>query len=147
MTVKIMNITKLSISDLEELTTLHQKCFDEKVDRNYFLQEFKNPVSKIIGIKSENKIIGYLNYWIIKDEIEIIKIGVDPNFRRRGYGLKLLNQLISHESFSKIYLEVSDQNQPAILFYQKIGFIKVGVRAKYYKNNNDAVLMEYELTS
>jgi len=39
-------------------------------------------------------------------------------------------------------LEVRASNTPAIALYQSLGFIKVGIRKKYYEDNQeDALLM------
>ena len=38
-------------------------------------------------------------------------------------------------------LEVREDNYPAIALYKKMGFISVGMRKGYYKNNKDAFIM------
>ena len=40
-----------------------------------------------------------------------------------------------------ITLEVRVDNYPAIALYEKMGFVTVGIRTGYYKNNKDAYVM------
>jgi ribosomal-protein-alanine N-acetyltransferase len=44
---------------------------------------------------------------------------------------------------SRILLEVAKSNHPAIKLYRKCGFVKVGLRKKFYQETgDDAILME-----
>ena len=40
-----------------------------------------------------------------------------------------------------VTLEVRENNEPAKNLYRSLGFIKVGVRKKYYENQTDALIM------
>ncbi len=50
-------------------------------------------------------------------------------------------------SCDDIDLEVNIKNNAAISFYNKIGFEKVGQRAKFYKGVDDAVLMKLQINN
>lgn len=43
-------------------------------------------------------------------------------------------------NISTLFLEVNEQNKPAIHLYEKLGFEKLGVRKKYYNNNNGIIM-------
>ena len=77
------------------------------------------------------KIIGFVHFFHVKDEIEIIKICIIKSHQRKNYGSMLINE-IKKLKIKKIFLEVSVQNVNAINFYLKNGFKKIGVRKGYY---------------
>ena len=93
-------------------------------------------------------IIGYVSFFKIKDEAEIIKIGIDKSYQRKNYGSYLINEM-KKIGIKKIFLEVSVENIRAINFYLKNGFYKSGIRKEYYKQKDgsriDAFTFSLEL--
>jgi ribosomal-protein-alanine N-acetyltransferase len=53
------------------------------------------------------------------------------------------------DRMAKLFLEVDEDNQPALLLYQKLGFEKVGERKGYYTSGKEqaatALIMQIEL--
>ena len=78
-------------------------------------------------------------------EYEILLIYVCKDFRKKGFGTKLLNKIEENNtSLKKIYLEVSKNNSEGISFYKKMKFIGMHTRKNYFCINNkhiDAVAM------
>ena len=50
-----------------------------------------NPFNRCFCIIEDNKIIGYIEYACIYDKGELNYIFIDPKYRSKGYGIKLLN--------------------------------------------------------
>ena len=94
------------------------------------------------------KIIGYVSFFKIKDEAEIIKIGIDKFYQRKNYGSQVISEM-KRIGIKKIFLEVSIENVEAINFYLKNGFYKIGIRKEYYKQKDgsriDALTFSLEL--
>ena len=92
--------------------------------------------------------LGYLLARIICDELEIIDFLTIKNQRRKGLGKVLLKELYllaCEKKISRITLEVSKQNFPAIKLYESFKFKKVGIRKNYYvikKKKIDAIIMQ-----
>ena len=82
------------------------------------------------------KIIGYVSFFEIKDEAEIIKIGIEKSYQRKNYGSHVISEM-KRIGIKKIFLEVSVENIKAINFYLKNGFYKTGIRKGYYKKKNN----------
>ena len=71
-------------------------------------------------------------------EEELLLIGVLPEFRRRGLGEKLIEQLLiasRSRGAERLFLEMRRGN-PAIHLYEKMGFEPIGERRNYYKLAN-----------
>ncbi len=95
-----------------------------------------------------DSLMGYVCFFQVKNEVEIIKIGIMKSHQGKNYGTHLITK-IKNLSIRKIFLEVSSLNKAAIKFYEKNGFKIIGVRPNYYtlKDNSkvDAIRLLYEL--
>lgn len=78
-------------------------------------------------------------------EYEIHTIGVDPEHQGRGIGRAMLDRLLAIAGPDTVYLEVRTDNDPAIGLYESAGFVKMGVRKRYYRiSGADAYTMKRE---
>jgi [ribosomal protein S18]-alanine N-acetyltransferase len=93
-------------------------------------------------------VVGMMVNWVILDELHIATIAVHPDYRKMGLGSRLLAQglLAGKKAGVRVaFLEVRRGNLAAQAMYAKFGFVIVGVRAHYYKDNHeDALLMNLE---
>lgn len=80
------------------------------------------------------------------DSVEIMSVGLLPEYRGRGFAGHFLAEVIADfESSGKgrFLLEVRESNQVAQKLYSKLGFAKISTRKKYYANpNEDAYIFE-----
>ena len=74
-------------------------------------------------------------------EWELLNIAVDPLFRRRGVGRRLVEALPA----GRIFIEVRESNKAARAFYESSGFAASGRRRGYYYSpDEDGIVMELE---
>jgi len=91
--------------------------------------------------------VGFLLCSCVLDEMEILTIGVLPEYRRQGEAKKLLHQMCDEaktDGIRTIFLDVSVQNTPAYHLYTKLGFIETHRRSGYYHTPDgpvDAICM------
>jgi len=94
---------------------------------------------------TRDRILGVVGLWCMMGQGHIVTIGVREEYRRQGIGEVLLVAAIeaaleAHQE--EVTLEYRISNDAARSLYEKYGFGKVGVRARYYSDNQeDAVLM------
>ncbi len=90
-------------------------------------------------------VTGFVGMWIMVDEAHIINIAVRADDRGKGLGELLLISSIDLAANLKanvVTLEVRVSNKVAQNLYTKYGFNNVGVRKRYYTDNNeDALIM------
>ena len=106
-----------------------------------------NPFSRRIEYVLDDKVLGYLDYSLIYDRIEIDNVLVLDEYRNKGIGTKLMAYLVSLAidlRVINITLEVRVSNQIAINLYKKFGFREVALR-KYYYGDEDGILMEKQV--
>ena len=107
---------------------------------NTSTREFSKRLEYIV----DNKTIGYLDYSLIYDRIEIDNIYVLEEYRNQKIAtllMEYLDNIAQRENSINITLEVRQSNYVAIHLYEKMGFTKVAIR-KYYYGDEDAILME-----
>lgn len=76
------------------------------------------------------------------DQAEILTIAVDPAARRQGLARKLLDIAeteLTDLGVDTLFLEVAEDNAPAIAFYKTGGFEPIGKRPAYYKREKGRV--------
>lgn len=138
-------IKKLNSSNTSELFKLDNSIFEfDKYSLNQIKEELANNSRLYLGYYDSDNLIGYVGASITLDESDIIKIGVDANFRNKGIATKLfsaLKQELVRLKVNKIMLEVREKNNSAISFYLKNGFLKIATRKNYYNNDNAIILM------
>jgi len=71
------------------------------------------------------------------DEAEILSIAVAQDFRGRNVARGLLgNHLgqLANSGVRIVFLEVDENNEPALRLYRRAGFVEVGRREGYYRS-------------
>ena len=119
--------------------------FDNFWSYNILKQELENGKSKYFVAKQENEIVGFAGILLIIDQVNIMNIVVKKDKRNFGIGSLLLEEIIRYSKIhnaTSITLEVNEKNIPAIKLYKKYGFKQVGLRRKYYNNEDNAILMD-----
>ena len=143
----MINIKPVKKGDLLKLIEIDEDVFDYSASIEDFKNYFNEDTIKIWKI-STLKIIGFVIFYHVKDEIEIIQIGIIKSCQRKNYGSLIINKIKKLNDIRKIFLEVSVENTQAINFYLKNGFKKIGLRKAYYKVNKqriDALRLLFEI--
>lgn len=106
-----------------------------------------NPFYRRIEYFIDNKSVGYLEFSLIYDRIELDNIKVLEEYRNQGIGTKLLAHLIGlaiDYRVVNITLEVRVSNDVARSLYKKFGFHEIAIR-KFYYGDEDGILMEKQI--
>ena len=124
--------------DLLKLIEIEKDVFDYSASIEDFLNYFNEDTIKIWKVLDQI-VVGFIVFYRVKDEIEIIKIGIMKSYQRKNYGSLIINKIKKLNNIRKIFLEVSIENTQAINFYLKNGFKKIGIRKAYYKVNKQRI--------
>ena len=136
----------------KEQLSLITKFIDNNSDEfNYFKKigwnrkniesQFSKGNNYSLGYYEANNLAGLLIGDKIKNEkyydLELHILFVSKELRRKQIATKLLNYVeTSNINFSKIFIEVAEDNVEAISFYQKNNFVFLNFRHNYYKYND-----------
>lgn len=139
--------------DVPTVAAIAARCFDVPWDEPAFNDECRRAYAHIRVLRPEDgaAICGFVHLWCVAGEAQVMNIAVLPEFRRRGYGRRLMEQglaLALGAGCGQITLEVRRSNAAALALYERLGFEVVGVRPRYYSDNQeDALVMRRPLSA
>lgn len=103
-------------------------------------QEFSNPLRVQRGWREDGRLVGYIFSWMIFEDLHINNVAVDPEYRRRGIGEKLVDAVVSEAELRggiRVMLEVRPSNAGAVRLYEKLSFKRITVRKGYYSDTGE----------
>ena len=133
----MINIKPIQKSDIIELIEIEKDVYGYSLYKEDFENYFYKDAINIWKI-STRKIIGFVCFYHVKDEIEIIQLCIIKSYQRKNYGSLIISKL-KKLNIKKIFLEVSSENTQAKNFYLKHGFKKIGIRKDYYRGNKQRI--------
>lgn len=122
----------------DELYPFFTESFNTEIENNAkkWLDDFVSiPKEKTILIYKETEIISALLSFSINENYEyIFLLGTDNNYRRKGYGKKLLAELVTKYPNKKFVLGVT-YNTNAYKLYNELGFKITKINTLSYDSN------------
>lgn len=133
----------------EEILEIEKASFPSPWSFNAFKAETEKHISHLWVLISDAIVAGYICFWILEREIQLLNLAVHPEKRGNRFGQLLLTKMIEKgaiDGVTNIWLEVRPSNSWARDLYKKMGFLETGIRPKYYsETNEDAIMMSLEL--
>ena len=135
-------------SDLVAVLFIEQASFPTPWTRDHFLHEIAAPHSYPYVVECGGVLAGYVCLTALFEEAQILDIAVAPDMRGRGIARMLMECAIGlalDKGGELLSLEVRSTNRTAISLYERLGFIRCGLRARYYEGVDDALLLGKKL--
>ncbi|MFC4910719.1 ribosomal protein S18-alanine N-acetyltransferase [Actinomadura gamaensis] len=149
MSVELRGMTE---ADLGAVHALEQVLFPEDAWSERMLRDelADQPRTRHYVVAEEDgEIVGYAGLAAAADQADVQTIGVRADLRGRGIGAALLTELLDEavrRGSAQVFLEVRADNDPARRLYERFGFVRVGLRRRYYQPSGvDAVVMCREM--
>lgn len=146
-------INKLTKADAARCAELEAQLFagDDPWPPAAFVHGIAAKHNHYIAAREGGRLVGYAGISrlgrIPPYEYEVHTIGVDPACQGRGIGRLLLDDLLEFAQRGEVFLEVRTDNDAAIGLYESVGFVRVGIRKRYYKvSGADAYTMKRDRT-
>ena len=136
-------IKEATLGDIAEIVKIENACFSTPWSEESLKESLQNECSHFYLALAEGGTAGYICVQIFSGEGYVTNVGVLPGFRRRGIAKALIERALENE-MDFLTLEVRESNLPAIQLYEKLGFERVGVRPRFYREpEENAILMTY----
>jgi ribosomal-protein-alanine N-acetyltransferase len=142
------------LSDLDEIVQIEQASFVHAGERfvprriRYLLG---SPRATVTVAEMETRVLGWAAGLIGPDRTgrwgRIYAVAVDPASRGHKLGHRLLHAMVSDlrkRGAGRIFLEVRQDNHPAIKLYQRSGFVACKTLPNYYARGVDAIRMSLD---
>lgn len=145
-----VTFAKMKMEHLPQVLEIEERSFPSPWSYRAFACEIlENPIASYIVALAGEKVVGYAGMWVILDEAHITNVAVHPNWRKRGLGRALMQEIMrraARRGAARITLEVRPSNAAARRLYAALGFTEAGLRKNYYiDNNEDAIIMWKEV--
>ncbi|HHV79382.1 MAG TPA: ribosomal protein S18-alanine N-acetyltransferase [Firmicutes bacterium] len=139
-------VAEMRLKDLDRVLEIEKLCYPTPWSKQSFLTELvQNEYAHYIVCQVEGKLVGYAGMWVILDEAHVTNVAVHPDYRGKGLGRLLMNELIERaksRGARKMTLEVRKSNTVAQGLYSSLGFEARGIRKGYYSDTHeDAIIM------
>lgn len=149
-------LREASVGDLDVLLALDRACFARPWTASQWRDELEGTAALrplVLLAFAGDEPLGHASapLFALDRACELRRIGVVPHARGQGLGGDLIACVIDHArsaDCARVQLEVASDNHPAIALYQRMGFRRVGLRPRYYRDPvADAVLMDLEIAA
>lgn len=146
--------TVINEADIDAILFIENISFQRPWGRVSFLNELAlngavSLAARHKGSDGRVRIIAYIFFRLVVDEMHILKIAVSPEWRSRGVATLLMKkslELADERGVSTVYLEVRPSNSAAVLLYRNMGFNVIAQRTNYYtETGEDALVMSKKI--
>ena len=148
-----MKLTAATPEDAPDMAGVHAQAFDTPWDENDFEDLLDGEGVFGFVVRGDDP-AGVLICRAAAGEAEVLTVGVAPWARRRGVGEALMTAAIGvarQAGAEAMFLEVDVDNAGAVALYERLGFVRAGLRKAYYDRGAagraDALVMRLDLTS
>lgn len=137
-----LRLDTMGVADVPEVAEIERSVFPDPWSADSFLAEVERrpDVGWPIVVRDGDGIAAYAIVWFIVDEIHIGNIAVHRGRQGRGIGRWLMDRILAEgRGRSMVFgtLEVRPSNRAALALYESLGFRRIAVRRRYYRNNDE----------
>ena len=135
--------------DVDAVLAVERSAFAVSWPATAFQNELtQNAMARYLVLDEGGEVAGFGGLWLMLDEAHVVTVAVRPERRRRGLGRLIVHGLMllaESQGMELATLECRVSNLAARALYGCYGFYEVGLRHKYYPDNQeDAVIMTTE---
>ena len=138
-------VDRMTVDDLGAVQEIEGESFTTPWPPHAYRSELEtNRLAHYIVARYDDQLVGFAGMWLMVDEAHITTFAVRRTWRRQGVGERLLLALLDlaqAHGAREATLEVRPSNHPARRLYEKYGFALVGVRRRYYSDDNEDALI------
>lgn len=133
------------------MAATHALAFDAPWSAGEIEELLRSPGAYAFVVGEAARLSGFVLCRAIAGEAEVLTLAVDPAHRRKGQARALLEAAILAAvagDAEAMFLEVAEDNAPAIGLYLGAGFVRVGLRRGYYESpagRRDALVLRRDI--
>ena len=144
----VMDIRPMTTDDLERVMTLEHAHQPRPWSSQVFTEELDAENRVYLVAEREGKVVGFGGVMLVGDEAHITNLLVDERVRGGGIGRRLMISLIEaavSAGARHLTLEVRVANEAARSLYAGLGLAPVGVRPRYYGDDDALILWAHDI--
>lgn len=138
-------------ADLADVSVIEQAVYSHPWTSGNFADALAAGYGAWVVRDVQGRLLGYCVTMVMPDEVHLLNISVAPRVQGTGVGRALLawaeTQALVHAR-DAVLLEVRVSNHLALAFYERHGYVRIGMRRGYYpavRGREDALVMRKPL--
>lgn len=142
-------VRSMTRADIPAAAALENACFSTPWSADAFASAFDAGATFFFLAESDGQPIGYCGVQVLPPDAAVTNVAVAPAYRRIGVGGRLIGAMLAFcaaRGAVALTLEVRTSNAAAIALYEKMGFVPLGRRKRFYAAPaEDALVMRYAM--
>jgi ribosomal-protein-alanine N-acetyltransferase len=137
--------------DIGPVARLEEECLGEDAWSPWLVEQGVRgglPTVQYVVAEVERQVVGYAVASIVAEIAELQRIAVTESHRRTGIATDLLEAITTRARAGRadrLLLEVRENNEAALAFYDGHGFAEIDRRPRYYRDGATAIVMQRNL--
>lgn len=134
-------LQSLSLDDLPQIQLLEAYTGIHAWPRHSYEMAFRAGWP-IVGLHQSGQLIAVLAYQVAGNQCSLLNVVVSQSHLGNGHGrylVEYLVQLAETAECDTVFLEVREDNEPAVSLYESLGFSVINTRAGYYEYKGKSV--------
>lgn len=144
------DLLPLTTDDVADVVALEARTYSTPWSEQVFRDELAAPGRTYVKAAVGADLVGYAGLMVVGDEAHITTVVVDPAHRGAGVGTRLMLHLVDEAlaaDAASLTLEVRVSNQAAQALYRRFGMSPVGVRKRYYVDEDALIMWAHDIGS
>ncbi len=141
-------VRQMTLADLADVVALESANQPRPWSENVFRDELEAENRTYLVATDDESIVGFGGVMVIGEEAHVTNLLVDADRRGRGTGRVLMIALIEAavaDGARHLTLEVRKENAAARALYSRLGLAPVGVRPRYYGDDDALILWAHDI--
>ncbi|HEX6946703.1 MAG TPA: ribosomal protein S18-alanine N-acetyltransferase [Acidimicrobiia bacterium] len=150
MGVDMITIRPLAVDDVAAAAAMEATHQPAPWPESVFRDELAAPSRIYLAAEASGELVGFAGALLVADEAHVTNILVALSHRRMGIGRKLMLTLIDEAvdaGARHLTLEVRTRNEAARALYASLGMVPVGVRPRYYGDDDALIMWAHDIDS
>ncbi len=140
-----INVRRMTEADVPYAAVIEASNFSMPWSEKDFLETLQNNNALYLVALCDGKVVGVCGLLESFEEADIFNVSVDGAYQNKGIATRMLTELLKEgadRGITAFTLEVRAGNSSAIHLYEKLGFVREGIRPGFYERpKEDAVIM------
>ena len=148
--VETILIRTLLEEDLEAILDIERATYPTPWTDQIFHDELAAPGRVYLVAEAGGEVVGYAGLMVVLPEAHVTTVTVDPKRRGSRIGTRLMLRICEEAlaaGANSLTLEVRVSNQGAQALYRRFGMAPVGVRKRYYQDEDALVMWVHDIDS
>ena len=149
MVVTALAFRPMTADDIDAVHAMEVATFPSPWPRTFFEQELAADNRTYLVVEEGGVLVGYGGIMVVEGDAHVMTVAVAADCRGRGIGSRMMLALVDAAlavGAEHLTLEVRPSNRAARRLYHRFGFEAVGLRPRYYPDEDALVMWALDIT-